>query len=89
MPRVLRFFVHNWPLKVAAIALATLLYGGLVLSQTTQDFTSPVPIQIANAPTDVVVLTDTGATTRIRYVAPPGSRLPDRRRDLQGVGRPR
>ena len=71
MPRVLRFFVHNWPLKLAAIALATLLYGGLVLSQTTQDFTSPVPIQIAGAPANVVVLTDTGATTRIRYVAPP------------------
>ena len=71
MPRVLRFVVHNWPLKVAAIALATLLYGGLVLSQTTQDFTSPVPIRIANAPTDVVVLSNPGAVTRIRYVAPP------------------
>lgn len=71
MSRVLRFVVHNWPLKLAAIVLATLLYGGLVLSQTTQDFTSPVAIQIGNAPTDVVVLTDTGSTTRIRYVAPP------------------
>ena len=71
MPRVLRFLVHNWPLKVAAIALATLLYGGLVLSQTTQDFTTPIPIQVRNAPTDVVVLSDLGATTRIRYVAPP------------------
>lgn len=71
MPRLLRFVVHNWPLKLAAVALATLLYGGLVLSQTTRDFTSPVPIQIADAPPDVVVLTDPGFTTRIRYVAPP------------------
>jgi YbbR domain-containing protein len=71
MPRVLRFVVHNWPLKLAAIALATLLYGGLVLSQTTQDFTSPVPIQVGEAPADVVVLSNLGSVTRIRYVAPP------------------
>ncbi|HEX3264785.1 MAG TPA: CdaR family protein [Candidatus Limnocylindrales bacterium] len=71
MPRVLRFLVHNWPLKVAAIALATLLYGGLVLSQSSQPFTTPIPIQYANAPADVVVLSNPGSVTRIRYVAPP------------------
>jgi YbbR domain-containing protein len=71
MPRVLRFFVHNWPLKLAAIALATLLYGGLVLSQSSQAFTTPIPIQYANAPADVVVLSNPGSVTRIRYVAPP------------------
>lgn len=75
MPRVLRFVVHNWPLKVAAIALASLLYGGLVLSQTTQDFNRPVPIQIGDAPADVVVLSSPGAVTRIRYVAPPDLEL--------------
>jgi YbbR domain-containing protein len=69
--RVIRFVVHNWPLKLAAIVLATLLYGGLVLSQTTQDFTRAVPIGIENAPSDVVVLSDLGSVTRIRYVAPP------------------
>ncbi len=71
MPRVLGFIVHNWPLKLAAIAMATLLYGGLVLSRTTQDFTTPIPIQVRNAASDVVVLSELGATTRIRYVAPP------------------
>ena len=76
MPRVLRFIVHNWPLKLAAIALATLLYGGLVLSQTTLDFTTPIPIQVRNAPTNVVVLSELGATTRIRYVAPPDLGFP-------------
>lgn len=76
MPRVLRFVVHNWPLKAAAVALATLLYGGLVLSETTQDFTTPIPIQVRNGPTDVVVLSDLGATTRIRYVAPPDLGFP-------------
>jgi YbbR domain-containing protein len=71
MTRAIRFFVHNWPLKVAAIALATLLYGGLVVSQTTQPFNSPVPIQISNAPADVIVLSNPGSVTRISYVAPP------------------
>jgi hypothetical protein len=53
---ILAFVVHNWPLKLAAIGLATLLYGGLVLSQTTQPFAGNIPIQIVNAPGDVVVL---------------------------------
>ncbi|HEY4227652.1 MAG TPA: CdaR family protein [Candidatus Limnocylindrales bacterium] len=71
MSRVVRFVVHNWPLKLAAILLATLLYSGLVLSQTTQPFTRAVPIGIRNAPNDIVVLSDLGSVTRIQYVAPP------------------
>lgn len=71
MTRVLRFVVHNWPLKLAAIGLATLLYGGLVLSQTTQPFTGSVPITIENAPGDIVVLSNLGLVTRIQYVAAP------------------
>jgi YbbR domain-containing protein len=70
MKRALWFIVHNWPLKLAAIGLATLLYGGLVLSQTTQPFTRLVPIGIKNAPSDIVVLSDLGSVTRISYVAP-------------------
>ena len=71
MTRALRFILHNWPLKLAAVALASLLYGGLVLSQTTQPFTDPVPIEIANPPPDVIVLSNLGSVTRITYVAPP------------------
>lgn len=71
MTRILAFVVHNWPLKLAAIGLATLLYGGLVLSQTTQPFAGNIPIQIVNAPGDVVVLSNPGAVTRVTYVAPP------------------
>jgi len=71
MTRILAFVVHNWPLKLAAIGLATLLYGGLVLSQTTQPFTGNIPIQIVNAPGDVVVLGNPGAVTRVTFVAPP------------------
>ena len=71
MTRALRFIHHNWPLKVAAVAVASLLYGGLVLSQTTQPFTDPVPIRIDNPPADVIVLSNLGSVTRISYVAPP------------------
>jgi len=71
MTRALRFILHNWPLKLAAVALASLLYGGLVLSQTTQPFDDPVPIRIENAPADVIVLSNLGSVTRISYVAPP------------------
>lgn len=71
MTRALRFILHNWPLKLAAIALATLLYGGLVLSRTTQPFTDPVPIRNPNPPPNVIVLSNLGSVTRITYVAPP------------------
>jgi YbbR domain-containing protein len=71
MTRALRFILHNWPLKLAAVALASLLYSGLVLSQTTQPFTDPVPIRIENAPADVMVLSNLGSVRRISYVAPP------------------
>jgi YbbR domain-containing protein len=69
--RLLRFIVHNWPLKVGAIALSTLLYGGLVLSQTTQEFPGKVPIETINQSSNVIVLSDLGSVSQIRYVAPP------------------
>jgi YbbR domain-containing protein len=70
MTRLLRFVVHNWPLKVAAIALASVLYGGLVLSQTTKDFPGTVPIETVNQPSDVTYLNDLGSVSGIRYIAP-------------------
>ena len=72
MTRILRVFTHNWPLKVAAIGLATLLYGGLVLSQTARTLPERVPIGIENATSDVIVLSaNLGSVTRVQYVAPP------------------
>jgi YbbR domain-containing protein len=67
---VIRFVVRNWPLKLAAVALATLLYAGLVLSQATQEFRSPVPIEAINQPRGVKILTDLGAIRTIRFFAP-------------------
>jgi YbbR domain-containing protein len=67
---VLRFIVRNWPLKLGAVALSMLLYGGLVLSQTTQEFRGSVPIETINQPSDVTVRSDLGAVSSIRYFAP-------------------
>jgi YbbR domain-containing protein len=63
----LRIVLHNWPLKVGAIALATLLYGGLVLTERSRVFPDSVPIEGLNRPTDVVLLSDLGVVREIRY----------------------
>jgi YbbR domain-containing protein len=67
---VIRFVVRNWPLKLAAVALATLLYAGLVVSQATQEFRQPEPIEAFNEPTGVKILTDLGSMRSIRFFAP-------------------
>ena len=38
--RVIGVILHNWPLKLAAVGLATLLYGGLVLSQSAREISA-------------------------------------------------
>src|SRR4051812_36863533 len=70
MTRVLRIVVHNWPLKLGAVVLASLLYAGLVLSQTAKPFNGSVPIETVDQPSDVIVLSDLGNVTSIRYVVP-------------------
>jgi YbbR domain-containing protein len=70
MTRALRFITHNWPLKLGAVAMSTLLYGGLVLSQTTVPFPGSVQIGVVNAPADAIVLSQLGVASRIRYTAP-------------------
>jgi YbbR domain-containing protein len=70
MPRLLRFVIHNWPLKLAAIGMATLMYGGLVLSQGTQPFSGNIRIVAENAPADVIILSDLGSVNQLRYSAP-------------------
>ena len=70
MSRVVQFFVRNWPLKLAAIVLATLLYAGLVLSQSAQVWTGRVPIVPLKLPTSAVLLGNLPPVTSIRYFAP-------------------
>jgi YbbR domain-containing protein len=72
--RVLRILIHNWPLKLAAIGLATLLYGGLVFSQSSQTFTGVIPVEVRGQPDDTVRLTDVESVTAVRYLSPSGAR---------------
>ena len=73
MRRFLGIIVHNWPLKLAAIGLATLMYGGLALSTNTQTFPGVIPVRYVNEPRDTVVLPSTPQpVTSVRYFAPTG-----------------
>jgi YbbR domain-containing protein len=71
--RFVAIVVHNWPLKILAIVLASLLYAGLVLSQSAQRWDSPVPIAVRNQPTNAVLVNiQPASVTGIRYFAPAG-----------------
>ena len=72
MTRFLARVVHNWPLKLAAIGLATLMYGGVVLSESAQTLTGVIPVTVAGQPADTVLLTIPAPITLIRYFAPTG-----------------
>jgi YbbR domain-containing protein len=72
--RVVLRLVHNWPLKLAAVGLATLLYGGLVASQSTQTLPVVIPIDLNGQPPDTFLLTTLDPVTEIRYFAPSGTR---------------
>jgi YbbR domain-containing protein len=70
--RILARVVHNWPLKLAALGLATLMYGGLVLSESTQTFNGDIPVVPQGQPADTFLLTVPPPVTVIRYFAPAG-----------------
>jgi YbbR domain-containing protein len=62
--------VHNWPLKLAAIALATLLYAGLVASQDSNTYPGPVQIIPLNQPPGTVITNQLRDVEQIQYIAP-------------------
>ena len=70
MRRALHFLLRNWPLKLGAILLATVLYSGLVLSQNVRAFSGNIPIEAIRQPPDVALLTDLPPVTQVRYRAP-------------------
>jgi YbbR domain-containing protein len=70
--RVLGLLVHNWPLKLAAVGLATLLYGGLVLSQSSATLTGVVPVDIREQPVNTFLLKTIRPVTEIGYFSPSG-----------------
>ncbi len=67
MTRVGRLLFHNWPLKLAAIVLATMLYAALVFGQSVKEL--PTSIQIVpTLPPTAVLGQNLPLVTRIRYV---------------------
>jgi YbbR domain-containing protein len=69
MTRILGLVIQNWPLKLGALALATLLYAGL-LSTNAKVFPVSIPIDATGVTADVKILSDLGAVREIRYLAP-------------------
>lgn len=67
MTRLFGAIVYNWPLKLMAIALATLLYGGLVYSQNSLSVPVLVPIQGSNQAADTILIGSLGEVNLIRY----------------------
>ena len=70
MTRVLGALVYNWPLKLAAIVLATLLYAGFVVSQTATELSDiALSPRVLNQADESYLLTNLPPVTRIRYLA--------------------
>ncbi len=67
MRRLLGLIVYNWPLKLAAIALASLLYVGLVFSENAQTRDVSVPILGSNQQSNTILIGTLGEVTEIRY----------------------
>src|SRR5688500_9901004 len=69
MTRLLGFVVHNWPLKVAAIVLATLLYGVFVLNRDSRAMSGSVPIEPRGQQAGIVIVSNLGDAGSIRYIS--------------------
>ena len=70
MNTLTRLIFGNWPLKLTALGLATVLYMGVAISESTQSWAGPVPIEVLNAPAGGALLDDPGVVDRIEYRAP-------------------
>jgi YbbR domain-containing protein len=70
MRRIWQLIVRDWPLKLAAIGLAVVLYGGVALSENTRTWPGAVPIEVLRPPVGGALLEQPGAVSEIRYRAP-------------------
>ena len=70
MRRLLDFLLRNWPLKLAAIGLAVVLYAGVTLSGNERTWPGSVAIEVLDPPPGAAVLDLPGSVTMIRYRAP-------------------
>lgn len=70
MRRVTDFLRRNWPLRLGAVLLATVLYTGLVLGQNVRTWTGTVPVDPIRPPAGATLLADLDPVKTIRYRAP-------------------
>jgi YbbR domain-containing protein len=68
--RALSFLLRNWPLKLGAVVLATVLYSGLVLAQNVRTWTGQVPVDAIRPPAGATLISQLEPVTVIRYRAP-------------------
>ncbi len=70
MRRLAGGIVHNWPLKLAAVALALLLYVGLVATQDSNTYPGPIRVDVINQPAGTVVTNQLRTVDEVKYIAP-------------------
>ena len=70
MNALARILLGNWPLKLAALGLATVLYAGLTISEASRSWDGPVPIEVLSAPDGGALLEAPGVVDRIEFQAP-------------------
>lgn len=68
--RVAGGIIHNWPLKLAAVVLATLLYAGFVASQDSSTYTGPIAVVPINQPANTKITNQLRDVEQIQYIAP-------------------
>jgi YbbR domain-containing protein len=64
------FIVHNWPLKLAAIGVATMLYFGLVVSRDSSVYPGPIQVTPVDQPAGTKITNDLRDVEQVRYLAP-------------------
>ncbi len=69
MRRLLRFIFRNWPLKLGAVGLAALLYGGLILTAAGATYNGSIPIMALHQPASVFLMGKIPDVTSIRYIS--------------------
>jgi YbbR domain-containing protein len=68
--RAADFLIRNWPLKLAAVLLATVLYSGLVLGQNVRTWTGTLRVEGLRQATTSTLMSDLDPVTQVRYRAP-------------------
>jgi YbbR domain-containing protein len=67
--RALAVVLRNWPLKLAAVVVAVLLYTAFVLAGNVRTYPGEIPIEPVNIPADAVLVEPLPSVRDIRYVA--------------------